>query len=417
MRSMGFEPLASYSTVQSDQPDELTHFVYFGFRKMNCSNSSLEAMSTPNSTGETAPPASADVFIILLKTVATGLLMMVSLIGNTLVVCVVFQSLRMRTVTNYLIVNMACADFLYTLVAGPPLVIMILEEENWAMGSRGRGIYFCQVVNVAQYILIPVSLLTLAAIAFDRFFAILIPLKRIITKRVFNWILLAIWMTSAAIGAPMIYSLRIDIFEGELRCYEEWTPAFDDESAKRIYTIVSFAVVFCFPLFIITVLYTIICRHLWFMKMPGEIGQEESHNFIKHRNSRRKVVKMLIAVVVVFLASWLPLSVANLLLYFSTDTYIPDSVYFTCLFLMRASCALNPAVYAIFSENYRQGFKRVLARCSCFKISGLNPQRSSSTSRNQTVPSFSRNEQLLPRRTTCKKSLRQGTEAEGENRV
>ena len=386
---------------------------------MASSNSSLASLSIPNSTSETVLQEPTEIFIILCKIVPTALLMIASLVGNTLVICVVFQSLRMRTVTNYLIVNMACSDFLYTIVAVPPLFIMILQEENWAMQSRGRGIYFCQVVNVAQYILIPVSLLTLAAIAFDRFFAILLPLKRIINERVFNWILLVIWATSAAVGAPMIYSLRVrEEHAGEFSCEEDWAPAFDNQAAPKIYTIVSFAVVFCFPLCITTVLYTVICRHLWFMKMPGETGQEESHNLIRRRKSRRKVVKMLIAVVVVFLVSWLPLCVANLLLYFSPDTEIPSSVYFTCLFLMRASCALNPAVYAIFSENYRHGFKRVLAKCYCFRISRLNSQNgSSSTLRNQTVPSFVRSEQLLSRRSIYKKRLSHGTEGESENKV
>ena len=357
----------------------------------------------PNSTSEMVLPATS---ILVCKTLATALLMVASLVGNALVICVVLQSLRMRTVTNYLIVNMACADMLYTLIAMPPLFVMIFEGYNWAMGNRGRGIFFCRVVNFAQYMLVPVSVLTLAAIAFDRFFAILMPLKRIINKRVFYWILLVIWLISIAVATPMLYALRvIEGDAGSLSCDENWAPAFDNETAPKIYTLMFFSVVFCLPLCVITVLYTIICRHLWFTKMPGETEREESKNLIRRRNSRKKVVKMLIAVVVVFLISWLPLQVASFL-YSYQNMIISEPLYFACEFLMRSSCALNPAVYAIFSENYRQGFKSALVRCCCLKFSGF--QRGSSLSlRQPTVPTVLRSEHGFSRRYGSGKSWRE----------
>lgn len=360
-------------------------------------NSSVVSQSISGGTSEVA---SANVSDQIIKTAASVLVMIGSFIGNTLVISVVLQSQRMRTVTNYLIVNMACADILYTLVAMPPLFVMIFGGYNWAMSNRGRGIFFCQVVNFGQYMLVPVSVLTLAAIAFDRFFAILMPLKRIINKRVFNWILAIIWVTSVAVATPMLYSLRVVETNGSLSCNENWAPAFDNETAPKNYALVLFSVVFCLPICVITVLYTVICRHLWYMKPPGETEREASRNLIKRRNSRRKVVKMLITVVVLFIISWLPLQVATFMFFFQQHPDIPEPLYFACEILMRASCALNPAVYAIFSENYRQGFKRVLARCCCSKLSAFIPQRvvSSSSSRQQTVPTVLKSEYALSKR-------------------
>ena len=370
---------------------------------------------SPNISDGTSEMPPTNVSIQIIKTVASVLVMIGSFFGNSLVICVVLQSLRMRTVTNFLIVNMACADILYTLVAMPPLFVMIFEGYSWAMSSRGLSIFFCQVVNFGQYMLVPVSVLTLAAIAFDRFFAILMPLKRIINKRVFNWIVTVIWLTSIAVATPMLFSLRvIENDDGSgLTCDENWEPAFDNETAKKTYALVLFSVVFCLPICVITVLYTAICRHLWYMKAPGETEREESKNLLKRRNSRRKVVKMLITVVVVFIISWLPLQIATFMYYYQ-NVVISESLYFTCEILMRASCAINPALYAIFSENYRQGFKRVLARCCCSKLSSFLPQRvaSSSSSRQQTVPSVLRSENALSKRNCSKKSYE---EARGED--
>ena len=364
-------------------------------------NNSVVSQDMSNDTSEMAALSTT---IQVFKTAVSALVMIASLFGNTLVVCVVLQSLRMRTVTNFLIVNMACADMLYTIFAMPPFFVMIFEGYNWAMANRGRGIFFCQVVNFAQYMLVPVSVLTLAAIAFDRFFAILMPLKRIINKRVFNWILLVIWLTSVAVATPLLYSLQVVEIDGDLTCGEDWSPAFDNESAPKIYMLLLFSVVFCLPLCIITVLYAIICRHLWFTKPPGETEREESKNLIRRRNSRKKVVKMLITVVVVFLTSWLPLQIANFL--FLQNVTVSEPLYFTCEFFMRASCALNPAVYAIFSENYRQGFKRVLGRCCCFRLAGFVPRSvSTSSSRQQTAPTFLRSEHGLSKRSCSKKDF------------
>lgn len=374
-------------------------------------NSSVMSQSISGGTSETAP---TNVSIQIIQTITAVLVMIGSFFGNSLVICVVLQSLRMRTVTNFLIVNMACADILYTVVAMPPLFVMIFEGYSWAMSNRGLGIFFCQVVNFGQYMLVPVSVLTLAAIAFDRFFAILMPLKRIINKRVFNWIIAVIWVTSIAVATPMLFSLRvIEDDDGSLTCNENWAPAFDNETAPKNYALVLFCVVFCLPICIITVLYAVICRHLWYMKAPGETEREESKNLLKRRNSRRKVVKMLITVVVVFIISWLPLQIATFM-YFFQQAVISESLYFACEILMRASCAINPALYAIFSENYRQGFKRVLARCCCSKLSAFIPQRvaSSSSSRQQTVPSVMRSENALSKRNYSKKSY---DEAEGED--
>ena len=365
---------------------------------------------------ETAP---TNVSLQIIEAVASVLVMIGSFLGNSLVICVVLQSVRMRTVTNFLIVNMACADILYTFIAMPPLFVMIFDGYSWAMSNRGLGIFFCKVVNFGQYMLVPVSVLTLAAIAFDRFFAILMPLKRIINKRVFNWIIAVIWATSVAVATPMLFALRvIENDDGSLTCNEIWEPAFDSETARTNYALVLFSVVFCLPICIITVLYTVICRHLWYMKAPGETEREESKNLLKRRNSRRKVVKMLITVVVVFIISWLPLQIATFMFFFQ-HAQISESLYFACEIFMRASCAINPALYAIFSENYRQGFKRVLTRCCGSKLSAFVPQRvaSSSSSRHQTVPSVLRSENALSKRGCSKKSTYDEGTGEDEHQI
>jgi G protein-coupled receptor 103 len=295
------------------------------------------------------------------KAVASGVVTFFAIFGNLLVVAAVWLIPRMKTVTNYLIVNMAVADFLYILVVMPPFYIEIFELHKWAMGSYGRGVYFCKVVNFGQYFFASVSVLTLAAIAADRFFAIVLPLRRVFTKKAFYYIIPAIWMVATAVAAPIIYAYKFKELEvGFPFCDEDWSPAFENHKASLIYSVMLFVIVYCVPFLAITIMYTIICRRLWKRKI---LNNRHKRQYQKAIESRKKVVKMLITVVIAFVVCWLPVQVTTFIWETNEDITIPSSVYFVCMFLMRAHACTSPFVYAIFSENYRWGFKVALTSC------------------------------------------------------
>ena len=60
------------------------------------------------------------------KTRAYCLLLVVSLLGNTLIIMVVYRDNKMRTTTNLLIVNMAVSDLLVPIFAMPRANVEIL---------------------------------------------------------------------------------------------------------------------------------------------------------------------------------------------------------------------------------------------------------------------------------------------------
>ncbi|EDO39719.1 predicted protein, partial [Nematostella vectensis] len=278
---------------------------------------------------------------------------MVAIVGNFLVVHTVWTNQRMQTATNYLIVNMAIADLLYMVLVIPPTFIVIYGSYEWPFRYSGRAIYFCQVVHFGQYLLVPVSVLTLATIATDRFFAITMPMKRLFTKKVYRSLMVVIWLVAAGLAAPILYAYRIKEFSGMLYCDEDWSPAFDTTRASRVYTIFLFAVAYCVPFVVMSVMYSVICRQLWMRKIPGEQDIEKSKKALE---SRKKVVKMLITVVVCFVLCWLPVQVATFLWDYS-GVEISVDLNFILMFLMRSHSAVSPCIYAIFSQNYRQGFK------------------------------------------------------------
>lgn len=61
--------------------------------------------------------------IIALLCVAYSLVFFLGILGNSLVVSVVMRSPRMRTVTNFFIVNLACADILVVIFCLPATLL------------------------------------------------------------------------------------------------------------------------------------------------------------------------------------------------------------------------------------------------------------------------------------------------------
>lgn len=101
-----------------------------------------------------------------------------ALLGNGMVCYIVHSSPRMKTVTNYFIVNLAVGDILMSLFCVPFSFFSILLLQYWPFGSL-----LCHLVNYSQAVSVLVSAYTLVAISIDRYIAILWPLRPRITKR------------------------------------------------------------------------------------------------------------------------------------------------------------------------------------------------------------------------------------------
>ena len=314
-----------------------------------------------NTDSASCPEPNANKYVKGVKAAAYILVILLSLFGNVVVVRVVHKNRRMRTITNYLIINMALADLLTTVFNMLPTLYWILRGlDVWAVGGW-IGETLCKLLNFAQSVSITVSVFTLCAIAFDRFFAICRPLKRVITFRVAKGVIGASWMSSIAVSGPQLYVLTTAGEKGLAQCVEHWGPPFDEATAPRDYTIALFVLLYALPLAVIAFLYTVIMLKLWRRRAPG---QELTLNQENKDKTNRKVLKMLVTVVIVFALSWLPLYVRMFVMFAESDRYVcglPYDMGFLTLYLGHANSAINPYIYVIFNENYRRGFKSVLS--------------------------------------------------------
>ena len=292
--------------------------------------------------------------------------MLVSLLANSLLICVVRRNRRMRTVTHHLIVNMAVADLLITVFHMPYMLHVYVTGSHQLHVSGILATLTCKVAGFSQDLSIACSVLSLVAIAFDRFFAILFPLKKVITQTRTKSIIATVWLVSLMVCAPLLYANRMEEDDEGAYCYEDWSPGFDNDTASRDFTVVLFVILYACPLVLISVLYSSIVYRVW--RRPALSSSLRGGRF--RGRTRRKVLKLLIIIVCVFLVCWLPYHVLFFMHYFTEkyhDCSPPEGVQFICRFSAHVNSALNPCLYFMLLKEYRKGLRECLC---CVKSTG-----------------------------------------------
>lgn len=135
----------------------------------------LEAMFNESSTCD---PSHGSTFFQITVYMLYISIFVIALFGNGIVCYIVYASPRMKTVTNYFIVNLAVGDILMSLFCVPFSFFSTLLLQHWPFGSA-----LCHLVNYTQALSVLVSAYTLVAISIDRYIAILWPLRPRVSKR------------------------------------------------------------------------------------------------------------------------------------------------------------------------------------------------------------------------------------------
>ncbi|XP_018010380.2 QRFP-like peptide receptor [Hyalella azteca] len=124
------------------------------------------------------------------------LLFISSIIGNTIVVIVVFWSPNLKTSLNFYLVNLAIADLFITCVCiWNHLVKNIFY--NYPLGP-----FMCRIGSFVQASCLLGSVLTLSTLSLERVYAVLRPL-RAHRHALPSWRLAGVWLVSVAAAAPL----------------------------------------------------------------------------------------------------------------------------------------------------------------------------------------------------------------------
>ena len=314
--------------------------------------------STLTSPGGSPVPRNIQIGV----TVLAVTVIILAIIGNTLVIYIVCTVNHMRSSTNTLIANMAVADLLMTIDI-PYILKWVYVWDQWF--GTFMGTVLCKFLHSAQVGSLAASVFSLVAISLDRSFGILFPLKKIMTRNVMRFAIAVTWLAALALTVPLMVAVENTEVKGPdgtgyFSCRENWFSV-----SQTTFTTFLFTTAYIIPMSIIAIVYCLAGLRLCSRKIPGH-GSFDITGHRRAKTSGRRASLMLITVVVIFALSWFPLQALEMIRILNPrllkENTIPMEVYFVIPWFGYCNSAINPIIYAIFSENYRYEFYRVLCR-------------------------------------------------------
>ncbi|XP_072279109.1 thyrotropin-releasing hormone receptor-like [Pyxicephalus adspersus] len=304
----------------------------------------------------------------------------VGIIGNIMVVLVVFITREMRTPTNCYLVSLAVADLMVLVAAGLPNVTDSLAG-TWIYGHAG-----CLGITYFQYLGINASSCSITAFTVERYIAICHPMKAqtVCTVSRAKRIIAVVWVFTCIYC--MMWFFLVDIQVNKTQQVE-----CGYKVSRNLYLpiyLTDFAIFYVIPLFVATILYGLIGRILFLSPIPShpdstverwreksskEKGAAEADgNKTNNRSrpkgalsSRKQVTKMLAVVVVLFALLWMPYRTLVLVNSFMENPYLDPWFLLFCRICVYANSAINPVIYNVMSQKFRTAFKRL---CKCGQV-------------------------------------------------
>lgn len=143
-------------------------------------------------------------------------------------------------------------------------------------------------------------------------------------------------------------------------CSEFWPNIY----YRNAYTITILLTTYVVPLTALSIAYSIISYILYRRRLPGvAVRCRDEHQL----TSRKKVIKMLVAVVIAFAACWAPLNVFNVLNHLWPNSIGEQFIsYFSIAhFVAMFHSAINPFIYSFLSEPFRKDLKNLITGHCC----------------------------------------------------
>ncbi|XP_028261185.1 adenosine receptor A1-like [Parambassis ranga] len=288
-------------------------------------------------------------------------------LGNMLVILALWTSKSIQQPTFCLIGSLAVADFMVGCVAIPLAVIVDGRVET--------SFYTCLFISCVVILLTLVSVLTLLAIAVDRYLRVYIPLryKRTVTQRHSCLVVAACWL----VAIPLSFAPMFGWHSPDTSVNSTFVCQFIAVIPWSYLVYFSFFLCTFIPLLVMAVLYScIFCTIRGSLRdKPGSGAQKQSVNYLR---KEKQLAGSLFLVLVLFALSWLPLHIMNCICYI-VGHKIPAFAFYVGILLSHANSAVNPVVYAFKIQKIRTAYLKIWKRCMSCAAESQGSQTSQTT--------------------------------------
>ncbi|XP_058788947.1 pyrokinin-1 receptor-like [Phymastichus coffea] len=361
-------------------------------------------------------PVRDPLYVVIPISIIYASIFVTGIVGNISTCIVIARNKSMHTATNYYLFSLAVSDLLLLVLGIPPEIYMVWYKYPYVFGET-----FCVARGFAAETSTNASILTITAFTAERYVAICHPfLSQTMSKlsRAIKLILL-IWVIALICAVPQAAQIGIVPYgerDDEVMCVFKPINMKNWYESMRVIMEHSFEMstflFFIVPMGIIMVLYILIGMKLkksTLMKRSSQQtfrrsestrvkvgGSRMNRHCRRHNRSTSRVVRMLVAVVVAFFICWAPFHMQRLIaIYGKREHHVPGgSNWFEKLYVIFTyvsgvlyyfSTTINPILYHIMSNKFREAFMETLAKsCRLSRLVVPHERRSySSLSRSQ----------------------------------
>ncbi|XP_065150785.1 type-1 angiotensin II receptor A [Paramisgurnus dabryanus] len=305
-------------------------------------------------------------FIFQFIPVVYGCNFFIGIIGNSMVVAVIYRYMKLKTVANVFVLNLAISD-LTSLITLPLWAAYTAMGYHWPFGT-----FLCKASAGLVMFNLYTSIFFLTALSIDRYLAIVHPVRsrRQRTLLYANLTCMFIWVFALVLCMPT--ALSRDVYDSG-----NSTLCAILHHSERIHLLVTLSVLKSVLGFLVPFLIIITCYWL--------IGQSllDSQGLLRKnvRSREDETLRMLAAAVLAFFVCWAPHQAFHFMellamLHVVTkcqildiiDTAIPCTICISYL-----NCCVNPILYGFVGHNFRKNLLRLLG-CGSGKANGVLAQ-------------------------------------------
>ncbi|RXN05957.1 C-C chemokine receptor type 5-like protein [Labeo rohita] len=278
-----------------------------------------------------------------------SLFFIVGFLGNILVIWVVLMGVRLRSMTDICLLNLAIADLL--LVSSLPFLAHHAKEQ-WIFGDG-----MCTIVLGVYHIGFYSGIFFIVLMSVDRYLAVVhaVFALRVRTRTYGILASVIIWITAVSASFPELIHLKTTEDNGTKVCTSYQTSNRDSYQNSKIIGIFKMNIIGLFlPMLVIGFCYSMILMRL-----------------LNARSSRRQAMRLVIAVMVVFFCCWAPYNIAAFVKVLELKNHITQSCEGSKAInlslqiteaLAYSHSSLNPFLYVFVGEKFRRQLFRLLYR-------------------------------------------------------
>uniref|UniRef100_G1NS72 C-C motif chemokine receptor 4 n=2 Tax=Meleagris gallopavo TaxID=9103 RepID=G1NS72_MELGA len=330
-------------------------FIFFHSQELgekNMSSSSTESLEADTSTfydfydnyNDAPQPCSKETvkrFAASFLPVLYTLVFLVGLIGNTLVIVVLFKYKRLKSMTDVYLLNLAISDLLFVLSL-PFWSYFVIDQ--WVFGTP-----WCKIISWIYLVGFYSGIFFIMLMSIDRYLAIVRAVFSLKARTAFHGLIasLIVWLVALLASAPELVFRESFIEQNYTICKLRYPSNYI--SWKLFYTLEINILGLLLPFIVMAFCYSMIIKTL-----------------LHCRNEKKnKAVRMIFAVMIVFFFFWTPYNIVILLQLLEATGVIRncqtsknlDYAFQITETLGLFHCCLNPVIYFFMGEKFKKYLK------------------------------------------------------------